>query len=152
MYGQTSSQVLLRFEQDVVSLQPETVVILAGTNDVARHLEESETEANYLAMAELSRANRIRVVFASLLPVHNTFDSGLVFRRPVEKIKSLNTWIKGYSEANNITYLDFFTPMVDDHGLLKKELSRDGLHPNDEGYRIMTVLLRGVLDRGLLRD
>jgi len=124
VYGQTSSQVLLRFEQDVVSLQPETVVILAGTNDVARHLEESETEANYLAMAELSRANRIRVVFASLLPVHNTLDSGLVFRRPVEKIKSLNTWIKGYSEANNIIYLDFFTPMVDDHGSQKRIISR----------------------------
>jgi lysophospholipase L1-like esterase len=143
--GQTTSQILLRFEQDVVSLQPEEVVILAGTNDIARNIGETEVEANYRAIAELSSANGIKVVFASLLPVHNyTFDSALM-SRPMEKITALNTWLKQYSKANRFIYLDYFSAMVDERGLLKKEFSSDGLHPNAEGYRVMAILAGSVL-------
>jgi len=145
--GQTTSQMLLRFEQDVVSLQPETVVILAGTNDIARHMGEPEIEANYRALAELSSANRIKVVFASLLPVHNyTFDSALTFR-PMRKITALNTWLKQYCELNRLTYLDYFSAMVDERGLLKKDFSPDGVHPNAEGYRVMAMLVGSVLEK-----
>ncbi len=144
--GQTTSQMLLRFEQDVVSLQPETVVILAGTNDIARHMGEPEIEANYRAIAELSNANRIKVVFASLLPVHNyTFDSALTFR-PMRKITALNAWLKQYCELNRLTYLDYFSAMVDERGLLKKDFSPDGLHPNADGYRVMAMLVESVLE------
>jgi lysophospholipase L1-like esterase len=147
--GQTTPQMLIRFRPDVIALQPKAVVILAGTNDIAGNtgpMTLAMTEDNLATMAHLARAHGIRVLFASLLPVsdygHNREGRPIkqTERRPPGQIKSLNEWIKRYAGENGFGYLDYFTAMVDESGMLKKELSNDGLHPNTAGYAVMQPL------------
>src|SRR5262245_12891629 len=146
--GQTTPQMLIRFRADVIDLKPKVVVILAGTNDLAGNTGPTTLEAieaNLISMAELARANGIRVVFASLLPVsdYELRDGKAIVqtaRRPPEKIVALNDWMKDYSAKNHHTYLDYFSAMADGKGLLKDELSNDGLHPNAAGYAVMNPL------------
>jgi lysophospholipase L1-like esterase len=152
--GQTTTQLLARFRQDVMSLQPKVVVILAGTNDIAGNtgpMTLGDTEANLASMTDLARAHGVRVVLSSVLPVHNyTPGSELTFPlRPPDQIAELNRWIKAYAAANGIAYLDYWAAMVDEHGLLKRELANDGLHPNPAGYRIMAPLAEQAIARAL---
>ncbi|MGA8761546.1 MAG: SGNH/GDSL hydrolase family protein [Candidatus Sulfotelmatobacter sp.] len=152
--GQTTPQMLVRFRQDVIELHPEAVVILAGTNDIAGNtgpMRLEDVEANYASMAELARANQIRVVFSSVLPVHNYTpqSQNLFAQRSPEKIRELNHWLKNYSEANDCVYLDYFSAMVDDKGLLKREFAEDGLHPNAAGYKMMAPLAEGAIRNAL---
>jgi lysophospholipase L1-like esterase len=143
--GQTTPQMLVRFREDVIDLQPSVVVILAGTNDIAGNtgpMSLEEIEANYASMAELARARGIRVVFSSIVPVHNytAKAANLFVLRPMSKIRELNRWLQEYSRSNGFVYLDYFSAMIDEAGFLKKELADDGLHPNDAGYRVMVPL------------
>jgi len=143
--GQTTPQMLVRFRQDVIDLHPKVVVVLAGTNDIAGNtgpMRNEDIEADYASMAELARANGIHMVFSSVLPVHNYTDRSKDFfaQRPTARILELNTWLRDYCSKSKIVYLDYFSAVVDDKGLLKKELADDGLHPNDAGYKIMVPL------------
>jgi len=152
--GQTTPQMLVRFRQDVIDLHPKVVVILAGTNDIAGNtgpMTLENIEANYSSLAELARVHNIRVVFSSVLPVHNYTPKSQDFfaQRPPEKILALNRWLKDYCAANALTYLDYFTPMVDDKGLLKRELAEDGLHPNPAGYKLMAPLAETAIAKVL---
>jgi len=150
--GQTTPQMLLRFRQDVIALRPKVVVILAGTNDIAGNtgpMSLEDIEANYASMAELAKANSIQVVFASILPVHNyTPDSQDLFaQRSPQKIVELNRWLKIYSAEHGNVYLDYFSAMADEKGLLRRDLAEDGLHPNKAGYSIMTPLATAAIAR-----
>jgi len=152
--GQTTPQMLVRFRQDVIDLHPKVVVILAGTNDIAGNtgpMTLENIEANYSSLAELARVHNIRVVFSSVLPVHNYTPKSQDFfaQRPPEKILALNRWLKDYCAANVLTYLDYFTPMVDDKGLLKRDLAEDGLHPNPAGYKMMAPLAEAAIAKAL---
>jgi lysophospholipase L1-like esterase len=156
--GQTTPQMLVRFRQDVIDLKPLVVVILAGTNDLAGNtgpMTVAQTEENLASMAELARANKIRVVLASVLPVsnygHDRQGNPLDMRmnRPPEKILELNTWIKEYTATNRHTYLDYFSAMVDPQGLLQRDLSEDGLHPNAKGYAVMGPLAEQAIRMAL---
>jgi acyl-CoA thioesterase I len=149
--GQTTSQMLVRFRQDVINLQPKVVVILAGTNDTAGNtgpISNEDIEANFASLAELARGNRIRVIFSSILPVHNyTPESQELFsQRSPERILALNRWLKDYCSSNRLTYLDYFSPMIDDKGLLKRDLAQDGLHPNKAGYAVMAPLAEKAIE------
>jgi lysophospholipase L1-like esterase len=90
-------------------------------------------------MAELARANSVRVVLSSVLPVCD-YHRNQTTQRPPEKILALNAWMKKYAEANGFVYLDYYPAMTDETGMLKKEITGDGLHPNDAGYVIMEPL------------
>ena len=153
--GQTTSQMLVRFHQDVIDLHPTVLVVLAGTNDVAGvtgPTRNEDIEANYASMAELARLRHIRVVFASLLPVNNyTDDAKESFAlRPRERILALNTWLRDYCAKNGLVYLDYFSAMIDDKGMLKRNLSEEGLHPNASGYKIMTPLAEKAIARAMV--
>ncbi len=152
--GQTTPQMLVRFRQDVIELHPKVVVILAGTNDIAGNtgpMRNEDIEANYASFAELAKVNGIQVVFSSVLPVHNYTERSkeLFAQRPTERINEVNAWLKKYCAENKIVYLDYFSAMVDDKGLLKRDLADDGLHPNDAGYKIMAPLAEAAIAKVL---
>jgi len=153
--GQTTAQLLLRFRQDVIDLKPKVVVILAGTNDLAGNTGPMTIEAiesNFASLLELARAHAIQVVLGSILPVHNyTPPSEVAFPlRPPEKIQTLNRWLKATCDAGGAAvYLDYFSAMVDDRGLLKRQLADDGLHPNAAGYAVMAPLAQAAIDQAL---
>jgi lysophospholipase L1-like esterase len=139
---------LVRFRQDVIALGPRAVVLLAGTNDIAGNTGPSTLEMiedNIASMAELARANGIAVVLCSVLPVYDyPWKKGL---EPAQKIVELNAWIKQYASSHGATYVDFHSAMADGRQGLKAELSPDGVHPNEAGYRVMAPLVeRGITD------
>jgi lysophospholipase L1-like esterase len=150
--GQTTPQMLIRLRPDVIALKPRVVVILAGTNDIAGNTGPMTNEMiqdNYASMAELARANGIKVVFASVLPVHDYGKTKVTERRSPEQILQLNQWLKSYCAKNGHVHLDYFSKMVDDKGMLKVELANDGLHPNAEGYKIMAPLAESAIQQAL---
>ena len=152
--GQTTPQMLVRFRQDVIDLHPKVVVILAGTNDIAGNtgpMRNEDIEANYESFTELARANGIRVVYSSILPVHNYTDRAKDFfaQRPQKRILELNNWLKDYCAKNKIVYLDYFSALVDEQGMLKKDLAEDGLHPNAAGYKIMAPLAEAAIQKAM---
>jgi lysophospholipase L1-like esterase len=153
--GQTTPQMLVRFRQDVVDLHPKVVVILAGTNDIAGNtgpMRLEDIEADYASFADLARANNIFVIFSSVLPVHNYTprSQNMFAQRSPEKILELNLWLKNYVATHSgCFYLDYFSAMVDEKGLLKLDLAEDGLHPNAAGYKIMAPLAEAAIERAL---
>jgi lysophospholipase L1-like esterase len=155
--GQTTPEMLVRFRQDVIDLHPKVVVMLAGTNDIAGvtgPTSNEDIEANYASMAELARAHRIRMVFASVLPLHNyTHDAEESFAlRPRDRILALNKWLRDYCAKNRLVYLDYFSALVDERGMLKRVLADDGLHPTDAGYKIMAPLAAAAIQKALVGD
>jgi acyl-CoA thioesterase I len=148
--GQTTPQMLVRFRQDVIALHPKVVVILAGTNDIAENTGEmtlGETGSNIASMSELARANGIRVVLCSVLPASEFWwHKGL---EPAPKVRALNAWIKEYAAKNGFVYVDYYSPMVNAEGGLKKELSPDGVHPNAAGYAVMAPLAEAGIAEAL---
>ena len=154
--GQTTPQMLVRFRQDVINLQPNVVIILAGTNDIAGNTGPmliEDIEADYASLAELARANNIKVIYCSVLPVHNYTEKSKDFfaQRSPQKILLLNNWLRSYcaNTSSDCVYLDYFSAMVDDKGLLKKELADDGLHPNAAGFKIMAPLAEAAIEKAL---
>jgi lysophospholipase L1-like esterase len=156
--GQTTPQMLLRFRPDVVALRPKAVVILAGTNDIAGNtgpMTDEQIAGNLASMAEIAKANGIRVVFSSILPVSEYHvrpgDTAppQTTRRPMARITALNAWMKDYAAANGHVYLDYVAAMADAKGLLRAELSEDDLHPNAAGYAIMGPLAEAAIQAAL---
>jgi lysophospholipase L1-like esterase len=154
--GQTTPQMLIRFRQDVIALSPKVVVILAGTNDIAGNtgpMTVEQIEANYASLADLARAHSIRVVFSSVTPVHNYTprSQNMFLTRPPEKILALNQWLRSYCEQNGLIYLDYFSAMVDSHGMMQQNLAADGLHPSDAAYKIMAPLAEAAVEKALAK-
>jgi lysophospholipase L1-like esterase len=150
--GQTTPQMLVRFRQDVVALHPAVVVLLAGTNDIAGNTGPSTLEMiedNVASMTEIARANGIRVVLASVLPAFDyPWKPGA---EPAPKIVSLNAWIRDYAAKHDAVYLDYHTPMADARQGLRAELTSDGVHPNEAGYRVMAPLAERAIAEALRR-
>ena len=156
--GQTTPQMLLRFRPDVIDLNPKVVVILAGTNDISGNTGPTtlETiESNLTSMVELAQTNGVTVVLATVMPVsdYNKDRTGnpiiQTVRRPPAQINALNAWIKKFSSERGLVYLDYFTPMADDKGLLKEDIANDGLHPNAKGYELIKPLAESAIAAAL---
>ncbi len=139
--GQTTPQMLLRFEQDVLNANPQAVLILAGTNDIAGNTGEItlfEIRDNIAKMAQMAMENNIKVIVCSVLPAFDyPWRPG---RRPDQKIPELNALLKELAVEQNLFYLDFFAAMADERNGLPKKLAGDGVHPTPEGYSVMKDL------------
>ena len=148
--GQTTPQMVLRFRQDVIDLKPRVVVILAGTNDIAGNTGPMTLEQSrdyIISMAEMAKANGIKVVLSSVLPAYDyPWKPGM---EPAEKIFKLNMMIREYAVKNKMVYLDYFSAMADERKGLKKDLGGDGVHPNLAGYKIMGPLAEKAIAEAL---
>ena len=148
--GQTTPQMLIRFRQDVIHLHPRVVVILAGTNDIAGNTGPSTLEMiedNLASMAELANANHIKVVLSSVLPAYDyPWRKGL---EPAPKIIKLNEWIKNYAAKKGFVYLNYYPHLADEKGGMRPEFSKDGVHPNLAGYKVMEPLVQEAISKAL---
>lgn len=140
--GQVTSQMLLRFREDVIKLKPKSVIILAGTNDIAENqgpISLDKVFGNIVSMAELAKANNIKVILCSVLPAYD-----FPWRKdmqPADKVIALNKMIKDYAQKNHITYVDYHSVLKDEKNGLPKEIAEDGIHPNKLGYEKMEAIL-----------
>jgi lysophospholipase L1-like esterase len=154
--GQTTPQMLVRFRPDVIDLGPAVVLVLAGTNDIAGNtgpMTLEQIEGNYATMGEMARLHGIQIIFASVTPVNNYVPRSIGFylTRPRAQILALNEWLKNYCAKNGWIYLDYYSAMVDPEGMMKKELSADGLHPNADGFAVMAPLAQAAVNQALAR-
>ncbi len=172
--GQTTPQMLVRMYPDVIELHPGAMVLLAGTNDVARNTGPSTAEMieqNIMAMTELAQLHGIKVILCSLLPVSDypflrqqgegsrPAPQGLLPGRgpfprvkmteshPLGDILALNAWMKEYANRAHVIFVDYFTPLVDEKGWLKDPDSADGLHPNADGYKVMAPIAAAAIEK-----
>lgn len=149
---QTTPQMLVRFRQDVISLKPKVVVIQGGSSDLAGYAgpaTEGTISENFMSMTELAKAHGIRVVLASVTPVCDCFKN-LTERRPPGKIIGLNAWLKGYAAKSGSVYVDYYSALVDRRAM-NKDLTVDGLIPNDAGYERMALLAEQAIAQALGR-
>jgi lysophospholipase L1-like esterase len=148
--GQTTAQMLLRFHQDVIALQPAVVVILAGTNDIAGNTgpaSQAMIEDNLHSMVELAEAHGIAVVLSSVLPVSEyPWQPGV---QPAPKVRALNAALQRYAAQQKGVYLDYYTPLANRDGGLDKALADDGVHPTAAGYARMAPLAEAAVAKAL---
>nr|WP_293162973.1 SGNH/GDSL hydrolase family protein [Allomuricauda sp.] len=148
--GQTTPQMLLRFRQDVIDLNPKVVVILAGTNDIAGNtgpMTLKQIHDNILSMVELAKANGIKPIVCSVLPAYDyPWRPGL---NPNVKIPKLNALLKDMTKAQNVMYLDYFSEMVDDRNGMQSKLTTDEVHVTKAGYDIMETMVKEAIDKAL---
>lgn len=152
--SQVTSQMILRFHQDVVALQPSAVVILSGINDVQGFLQQetaAQIEANWETMADLADAHGIAVVFGSLLPVNDYTEAAkdVVRERNPAELRELNAWLRAFCARRGYVYADYFDAMVDAHGLMAARYTEDGVHPLDNGYAVMAPIAEKAIARAL---
>jgi lysophospholipase L1-like esterase len=154
--GQVTGEMLGRMKADIIDLQPAAMLVLAGTNDIARGTAVSVIENNLLMMADLADTYKIKPLFASVLPVsdyHKNINARyeMTKTRPPATILELNRWIQAFCRQRNYTYVDYFSQLVDASGQLKAELADDGLHPNAAGYRVMAPIAMAALEANVLK-
>ena len=149
--GQTTPQMLLRFRQDVIDLHPAAVQIMGGTNDIAGNtgpMTPEQTKANIMSMAELARANGIRVILASIPPAANfPWRPGL---STAPRIAAMNAWLKDYAAHTGATYADYWAALHDGDAL-RAALTYDGVHPNEAGYAAMAPVAERAIRDALSR-
>jgi lysophospholipase L1-like esterase len=150
--GQVTGEMLGRFKADVIDLKPKAVLILAGTNDLARGVNILAIENNFSVMADLAEKHDIKLILASVLPVSDyhkgqnpAWEQTSV--RPPMLIRALNDWLRSFCSQRGFTYLDYYSAMVDASGQLGSDLADDGLHPNAKGYRIMAPLALAAIEK-----
>jgi lysophospholipase L1-like esterase len=148
--GQTTAQMLLRFQEDVIRLHPAVVLFLAGTNDIAQNqgpIPMQSTEDNLLSMAEICRANGAQPILCSVLPAFEYgWHPGL---HPADKIPVLNKWIEAMCAKKHFAFLNYYPALVAPNGGMKPELSGDGVHPNPAGYALMAPLASAAIAKAL---
>ena len=150
--GQTTAQMLVRVYPDVLDLKPAALVLLAGTNDIGRNTGPETLQMiaeNIQAITELAQAHGIKVILCSLTPVSDYTRRKQTAQRPPADILRLNAWLREYAEKGRLTFADYYSALVDDKGMLKEDLSEDGLHPNAKGYELLAPIAEKAIATAL---
>ena len=147
--GQTTTQMLARFRTDVIALRPAVVHIMGGINDIHNPAGTALTRSNIESMVELARAHGIKVILGAVTP--SSFFQGSPDIAPGPRIVWLNRWLRDYATRNGLTFVDYYTPLVDGKLGIRDGLSNDGLHPNRRGFDVITPLARDAIRRALAR-
>ncbi len=150
--GQVTSQMLVRMYADVIDLKPAAMTLLAGTNDIARNngpVTLEMIEENTMAITELAQAHGIKVILCSVTPIADYGRAKMSEGRPPSDILKVNAWMKAYAAKVGAIYADYFSALVDDKGMMKPGISADGLHPNEEGYKLMAPVVQAAIDQAL---
>ncbi len=171
--GQTTPQMLARMYADVIALKPRVMVLLAGTNDIARNtgpMTAEMIEQNFMAMTELAQHHGIKVVLCAVMPVSNypyerqqreaanagasanrrpPTRSRMTDRRPPADILKLNAWLREYAARVGAVYADYYSAFADEKGWLKDGYSEDGLHPNAAGYKLMAPVAEAAIQKAM---
>ncbi|HEV3275218.1 MAG TPA: SGNH/GDSL hydrolase family protein [Terriglobia bacterium] len=156
--GQTTPQMLVRMFPDVIDLKPEALIILAGTNDIARNTgPETLTmiEENFQAIAELAQAHGVKAILCLLTPVsdytlgHDNQANRQTEHRPPADILKVNAWLRDYASAHHLGVADYYSALVDDKGMLRSGYSDDGLHPNAKGYGLLAPVAEAAIEKAL---
>ena len=145
--GQTTPQMLLRFKQDVIDIKANTVIVLAGINDIAENtgpISLKQILGNIISMCELANQNNIRVILCSVLPANKFPWEPKI--NPTQKVIDLNEMLLDYANSKSITYVDYYSKMVDDKQGLIPAYGYDPVHPNQDGYVVMKHILSEVLE------
>ncbi len=149
--GQTTSQMLLRFQNDVIALKPRLVVINAGTNDIAENTgiyNPDFTFNNIKAMADIAKSNGIKVIIASVLPA-----AAFPWRKEItdapQKVDALNSKLKQYAQSSKLIFADYNTAMRDAKGGMREGLAKDGIHPTPAGYAVMEPIIKNAINKVL---
>lgn len=155
--GQITGEMLGRMQADVIALKPRLVLLLAGTNDIARGIPLNAIENNLTMIADLAAVHHIEPMFASVLPVSDYHqDANPQYRRSLQRspatILELNSWLKNFCEQRHFRYVDYYAALVDKSGFLQADLADDGLHPNGKGYRLMAPVALEAIDGAVKGD
>lgn len=153
--GQITGEMLGRLKADVIDLKPAAVVILAGTNDLARGIPVSTIQGNLTMIGDLLSLHRIKVIYSSVLPIsdyHRAVNPTYARspQRPPEQIRAINQWLESFCKNRGFTYLNYVPALSDASGMLKAEIAEDGLHPNAMGYRLMAPLVAEAIQKTLV--
>ena len=155
--GQITGEMLGRMYADVIANKPAAMIILAGTNDLARNVSVETIKNNIMMISDLADTHKIKVILSSILPVSDHhMDKNPRYEmtkiRPPAKIREINAWMAGYAKEKGFTYCNYYDALVDSSGQLKAELAPDGLHPNAEGYKLMAPLAQSAVERALASE
>lgn len=148
--GQTTPQMLIRFQQDVVNLHPAAVILLGGTNDIARNTGPSTPEMiedNVASMAAIAKENGIKMIIASILPAARYHWRPEI--KGAQEIREVNQWLKTFCYQHGLVYIDYYSAMADEAGGMRPGLSSDEVHPTEKGYAIMAPLAEAAIQKAL---
>ena len=144
--AQTTPQMLVRFQSDVVALRPGAVHIMAGTNDIAGNtgpMALEDTKNNFRAMCEIAKANKMFVVLGASPPASRYWWSPAT--QPHDTVVALNEWLRDYAKQIGGAFADYAAALSDGKGGVNRELAKDEVHPNEQGYAAMRRIVEAIL-------
>ena len=149
--GQITGEMLGRMQADVIKLKPAAMILLAGTNDIARGVQLETIQNNLTMIADLAQLHQIKLILASVLPVSDYHKAEnpryeMTTTRPPATIKALNTWMMAFVKQRGLTYCNYYDALRDGAEFLRADLADDGLHPNSAGYRLMAPIALAAID------
>jgi len=150
--GQTTMQMVVRMQPDVIHLRPAAFILLAGTNDIAANTGPETlqmVEDNIRAMCDLAASHNIKIVLCLLTPVSDYCKEKMTKDRPPADIVNLNHWIESYARDVHAQVADYYSATVDDKGMLRAGYSDDGLHPNAQGFELLAPVAEAAIERAL---
>lgn len=168
--GQQSFEMLARFEVDVVSLNPDAVIIWGFINDVFRSdraqidLTLRRTRESILAMVELAKKSGVTPILATEVTIRSKDGWQEAFESMIGRIlgKSsyqdyinshvveTNRWVRDTATRDGVQLLDFETVLADQRGVRRKEFAQpDGSHISPKGYEVLIQYTEGRMKASL---